>query len=118
MPTSAARSGVRRAWYRQLYPWVLIDIAAGIAVGALFPKLGENLQPLGTTFVDAIKMIVEPIIFCTVVGGIAQVGDLRRVGRLGLRTIGYFEFATTLALILGLERPAMGVWIKERDWGT
>ncbi|WP_239374433.1 C4-dicarboxylate transporter DctA [Frankia sp. Cj5] len=116
---SAARNGVRRSWYRQLYPWVLIGIAAGIAVGGLFPKLGENLQPLGTTFVDAIKMIVGPIIFCTVVGGIAQVGDLRRVGRLGLRTIGYFEFATTLALILGLVvmnvlQPGKGVHANAR----
>ncbi|WP_007507389.1 C4-dicarboxylate transporter DctA [Pseudofrankia saprophytica] len=104
----------RRRWYRQLYPWVLLGIAAGIVVGTFAPGVGVDLQPLGTTFVDAIKMIIAPIVFCVVVGGIAQIDDIRRVGRVGLKTLGYFEVLTTVALALGLVvmnvfRPGDGV---------
>ncbi|WP_242419420.1 cation:dicarboxylate symporter family transporter, partial [Frankia sp. CpI1-P] len=105
---------VRRPWYRQLYVWVLAGIAAGIVVGQLAPDFAVRLQPLGTTFVDAIKMVIAPIVFCTVVGGIAQVDNLRKVGRVGLKSIVYFEAVTSLALLLGLVvmnvfRPGDGV---------
>jgi len=104
----------RRRWYRQLYPWVLFGIAAGVVVGTYAPGVGVDLQPLGTTFVDAIKMIITPIVFCVVVGGIAQIDDIRRVGRVGLKALGYFEVVTTAALMLGLVvmnvlRPGDGV---------
>ncbi|EIV93854.1 C4-dicarboxylate transporter DctA [Frankia sp. QA3] len=105
---------VRRPWYRQLYVWVLAGIAAGIVVGQLAPDFAVRLQPLGTTFVDAIKMVIAPIVFCTVVGGIAQVDNLRKVGRVGLKSIVYFEAVTSVALLLGLVvmnvfRPGDGV---------
>ncbi|CAJ60049.1 C4-dicarboxylate transport protein [Frankia alni ACN14a] len=94
--------------------WVLAGIAAGIVVGQLAPDFAVRLQPLGTTFVDAIKMVIAPIVFCTVVGGIAQVDNLRKVGRVGLKSIVYFEAVTSIALLLGLVvmnvfRPGDGV---------
>jgi aerobic C4-dicarboxylate transport protein len=92
----------RTPWYRQLYAWVLIAIVAGIAVGLLWPSAAVNLEPLGTTFVAAIKMIITPIIFLTVVSGIAGAESLRRVGRIGLKSLLYFEAVSTVALILGL----------------
>ncbi|WP_131764784.1 C4-dicarboxylate transporter DctA [Candidatus Protofrankia californiensis] len=103
-----------RRWYRQLYVWVLAGIVAGILVGYFSPGVGIALQPLGTTFVDAIKMVIAPIVFCTVVGGMAQVENLRKVGRVGLKAFTYFELVTTVALVLGLVvmnvlRPGDGV---------
>jgi aerobic C4-dicarboxylate transport protein len=113
-PAKTERERVRTPWYRQLYAWVLIAIALGIAVGSLWPSTGESLEPLGTTFVNAIKMIITPIIFLTVVSGIAGVENLRRVGRVGLKALVYFEVVTTVALALGLIavnvfRPGSGV---------
>jgi aerobic C4-dicarboxylate transport protein len=99
---TAATRTTRSAWYRKLYFWVLIGIVAGVAVGAVWPKTGENLQPLGTTFISLITMVVTPIIFVTIVGGIAGVDDLRKVGRIGVKSLVYFEGMTTIALILGL----------------
>ncbi len=101
-------------WFRQLYFWVLIAIALGIAVGYFWPTTGQNLEPLGTTFISAIKMMITPIVFLTVVSGIAGVDDLRRVGRVGLKSLLYFEGVTTLALVIGLVavnvfRPGAGV---------
>jgi aerobic C4-dicarboxylate transport protein len=100
--------------YRQLYVWVLAAIALGIAVGYFWPSVGIGLEPLGTTFVSAIKMIIPPVIFLTVVSGIAGVADMRGVGRVGLKALIYFEVVSTIALVLGLIavnvlRPGDGV---------
>ena len=92
----------RSSWYRQLYVWVLVGIVAGIVVGAAWPGTGAKLQPLGSVFVSMITMVVGPIIFVTVVGGIAGVDDLRKVGRIGVKSLIYFEGMTTVALVLGL----------------
>ena len=92
----------RSQWYRQLYVWVLVGIVAGAVVGAAWPGTGANLEPLGTVFVSMITMVVGPIIFVTVVGGIAGVDDLRKVGRIGVKSLVYFEGMTTIALVLGL----------------
>src|SRR5947209_4437927 len=103
-PSTVTRTSSARTtpWYRKLYTWVLIGIAAGVAVGAAWPKGGVNLQPLGTVFVSMITMVVTPIIFVTIVGGIAGVDDLRKVGRIGVKSLIYFEGMTTIALLLGL----------------
>jgi len=77
-------------------------VAAGIIVGAFFPEFGKSLKPLGDGFIRLIKMMIAPIIFCTVVHGIASMGDLKRLGRTGFKTIVYFEAVSTLALIIGL----------------
>jgi aerobic C4-dicarboxylate transport protein len=110
--------GARRSpWYKHLYFWVLVGIGLGILVGAVAPKVGVGLQPVGDSFVSLIKMVITPVIFCTVVVGIASVDSLRRVGRIGIKTIGYFELVTTAALALGLIvmnvlKPGAGVHAK------
>src|ERR1700737_1458724 len=109
-----SRSRPGRPWYRQLYVWVLVGIVAGAIVGAASPGTAIGLQPLGDSFVNLIKMVITPIIFVTVVSGIAGVDNLRKVGRVGLKSLLYFEAMTTVALILGLVamnvlRPGAGV---------
>lgn len=81
---------------------VLIAIVLGLVVGAYFPDTGVALKPLGDGFIRLIKMIIGPIIFLTIVTGIAHVGDIKKVGRIGGKAIIYFEIVTTLALILGM----------------
>jgi aerobic C4-dicarboxylate transport protein len=88
--------------FRLLYVQVLIGIALGIAVGALWPDFGVALKPLGDGFIKLIKMAVAPVIFCTVVAGIARMGDIKAFGRLGAKTLIYFEVVSTLALVIGL----------------
>ena len=102
-----------RPWYAQLYVQVLIAIAVGIALGVFDPKLGAAMKPLGDAFVALIRMMIAPVIFCTVVHGIATMGDLGRVGRVGLKALVYFEVVSTVALGLGvlmgeLLRPGAG----------
>ncbi len=92
----------RRSFLRSLYFRVLVGIVLGILVGAFFPHVGQQLRPLGDGFIKLIRMIVAPIIFLSVVVGIAGVGDLRKLGRVGLKALAYFEAVTTLALLLGL----------------
>ncbi|MFL4472971.1 C4-dicarboxylate transporter DctA [Paeniglutamicibacter sp. MACA_103] len=91
-----------KRWYRQLYFWVLIAIVAGIFVGWLTPSTGEAMQPIGTTFVEAMRMLIGPIVFLTIVGGIASVADLKKVGATGLKALGYFQIGTICAMLLGL----------------
>jgi len=85
-----------------LYLQVLTGIALGALVGWLSPPFGESLQPIGDIFIRMIKMLIAPIVFATVVHGIAGVGDLRRVGRVGLKALLYFEGMSTIALLIGL----------------
>ncbi len=92
----------RRPWYRVLYIQVLIAVVLGIVVGRVFPDFGKSLKPLGDGFINLVKMMIAPIIFCTVVHGIASMGDLKKLGRIGGKTLLYFEVVSTLALIVGL----------------
>ncbi len=99
--------------FRHLYVQVLVGISLGIAVGAIWPATGEALKPLGDGFIRLIKMAIAPVIFCTVAGGIARMSDLKAFGRLGGRTLLYFEVVSTLALLVGLAvgevvRPGAG----------
>ncbi|MBS0334234.1 MAG: C4-dicarboxylate transporter DctA [Proteobacteria bacterium] len=87
---------------RPLWVQVLVGVALGLIVGAMWPTFGASLKPLGDAFVKLIKMAVAPVIFCTVAGGIARMGDIKAFGRLGLRTMVYFEVMSTLALVIGL----------------
>src|SRR5882757_784505 len=89
-------------WYKILYVQVLIAIFAGVLVGYFYPNLGKELKPLGDGFIALIKMMIAPIIFCTVVHGISSMGDLKRVGRVGLKSLIYFETVSTVALAMGL----------------
>ena len=74
----------------------------GILTGYLFPGVGKSLKPLGDGFIKLIKMLIAPIIFCTVVHGIASMGDIKKLGRIGVKTILYFEVVSTIALVIGL----------------
>jgi aerobic C4-dicarboxylate transport protein len=89
-------------WYRILYIQVLIAIALGVLIGRFYPDLGKELKPLGDGFIALIKMMIAPVIFCTVVHGISSMGDLKRVGRVGLKALIYFEVVSTVALAIGL----------------
>jgi aerobic C4-dicarboxylate transport protein len=87
---------------RVLYVQVLIGVVLGVVVGALWPTFGAALKPLGDAFVKLIRMAVAPVIFCTVAGGIARMHDIKAFGRLGAKTIFYFETVSTFALFVGL----------------
>jgi aerobic C4-dicarboxylate transport protein len=91
-----------RPWYTVLYLQVLIAIAIGVAVGYYFPDFGKSLKPLGDGFIALIKMMIAPVIFCTVVHGIGSMRDLGKVGRIGIKTLFYFEAVSTVALAIGL----------------
>ena len=92
----------RKPWYRILYVQVLIAIAVGVAVGWWFPPAGAAMKPLGDGFIALIKMMIAPVVFCTVVHGIGSIGDLKKVGRVGVKTLIYFEVLSTGALAIGL----------------
>jgi aerobic C4-dicarboxylate transport protein len=92
----------RKTWYKQLWVQVLVAMAVGILLGIFRPGLGARMQPLGDAFVKAIRMLIAPIVFCTVVHGIARMSDLARVGRVAIKALVYFEVLTTIALIIGL----------------
>src|SRR5450755_1827844 len=107
----------RRAWYRQLWVQVLIAMAIGVVVGHFYPAVGQRMQPLGDGFIKLIRMLIAPIIFCTVVHGIAKMSDLARVGRVALKAIIYFEVLTTVALaiamvVVNLWQPGAGMHIN------
>src|ERR1700689_2434151 len=87
---------------KKLWVQVLVAMAIGILLGIFRPGLGARMQPLGDAFVKAIRMLIAPIIFCTVVHGVARMRDLARVGRLAIKAIIYFEVLTTVALVIGL----------------
>ncbi len=85
-----------------LYIQVLLAIGIGIALGFLYPGLAVQLKPLGDGFIKLIKMMIAPIIFCTIVTGIAGIQNTKKIGRVGLKAILYFEVVTTFSLIIGL----------------
>jgi aerobic C4-dicarboxylate transport protein len=88
--------------WMQLWVWVLIAMVLGIALGIAAPDLAGQMGPLGDAFIKLIRMLIAPIIFCTVVTGIAHMADMARVGRVAIKAIIYFEVMTTVALIVGL----------------
>ena len=88
--------------FRFLYTWVILAIVLGVILGVCFPGFAQQLKPLGDGFIKLIKMMIAPIIFCTIVTGIAGMQSMKAAGRVGLKAIVYFELVTTLALIVGL----------------
>ncbi|MFZ0778531.1 MAG: cation:dicarboxylase symporter family transporter, partial [Xanthobacteraceae bacterium] len=114
--TAAASTHVQRRnpWWTQLWIWVLIAMGVGIALGMVAPDLASRMGPLGDAFIKLIRMLIAPIIFCTVVTGIARMADMARVGRVAIKALIYFEVMTTIALIIGLLavnilRPGVGM---------
>ena len=100
--TSSPVIAVRRPLYRELYFQVLVAITLGVALGFFNPPLAEKMKPLGDGFIKLIRMMIAPIIFATVVTGIAGMGDMKKLGRVGIKALLYFEVVTTMALIIGL----------------
>ncbi|KQO31290.1 dicarboxylate/amino acid:cation symporter [Pseudomonas chengduensis] len=92
----------RQPFYKMLYVQVLVAITIGILLGHFYPETGVALKPLGDGFVKLIKMVIAPIIFCTVVSGIAGMQDMKAVGRTGGYALLYFEIVSTVALVIGL----------------
>lgn len=100
--------------HKTLYGQVLIATIAGVAFGYFFPTAGASMRPLGDAFVRLIRMIVAPVVFCTVVVGIAGVGDVKALGKTGVLTLVYFEVVSTIALLVGLvavnvTKPGVGM---------
>ena len=104
-------------FFNSLFGRVVIALVAGIVIGAVFPHFAQSLRPLGDGFLKLIKMVIGPIVFCVVVSGMAHAGDLRKVGRVGLKAVIYFEVMTTIALVIGavlayVTRPGVGMNIN------
>ncbi len=120
---SSASGHGQGPWYRHLYVQVLGAIALGILLGHFYPTIGESMKPLGDAFIKLIKMLIAPIIFCTVVHGIASMEDMKKVGRVGVKALIYFEVMTTIALIIGLVvvnlwQPGVGMNIDPAQLDT
>ena len=115
-----------RPWYRILYVQVLLAVGLGILLGHLFPDAAgpgawraSSLKPLGDAFIKLVKMVIAPIVFCTIVHGIASMSDMKKLGRIGGKTLLYFEVVSTLALVIGLVvvnvlKPGVGFNIDPR----
>jgi aerobic C4-dicarboxylate transport protein len=113
----------RRPWYAQLWVHVIVGMMAGVLLGHFAPQTAERLQFLGDAFIKAMRMLIAPIVFATVVVGIANMGDMARVGRVAFKALIYFEVMTTLALVLGLLmvnvwRPGAGMHIDLKALDT
>ena len=113
----------RLPWYRQLYVQVLIDIALGALLGHFEPAFAEQLKPLGDAFIKLVKMIIAPVIFLTIVTGIAGMTHLRTVGRVFAKSMAYFLFFSTLALVIGMVvahivQPGVGMNIDPASLDT
>jgi aerobic C4-dicarboxylate transport protein len=110
----STRSILRSAFTTKLYVTVLVAIVLGAALGFAAPGVGAALQPVGTGFIALIQMLIAPVVFCTIVTGIASAGELASVGRVGVKALLYFEVLTTIALLIGLVvmdvlRPGAGI---------
>jgi Na+/H+-dicarboxylate symporter len=114
-----ATSTARRPRLGPLWLQVLVAIALGVVVGLVAPSVGVALKPLGDAFIKLIRLTLAPIVFGTVVVGIARMGDLREVGRVGLKALVYFEVVSTIALLLGVVavqwwKPGAGMHVDPR----
>ncbi|MGY0483040.1 dicarboxylate/amino acid:cation symporter [Endobacter medicaginis] len=115
-PPTADAPAPHRAWYGHLYVQVLVAIGAGALLGHFVPSTAEALKPLGDGFIKLVKMVIAPVIFLTIVSGIAGMRDLAAVGRVAVKTFAYFAFFSTFALALGMVvanvvRPGAGMHI-------
>ena len=110
-------------WYKQLWIQVLIAMVLGVLIGHFYPGIGTLMQPLGDGFIKLIRLLIAPIIFCTVILGIAKMDDMSRVGRVAIKGLLYFEVMTTIALVVGLVvvnlwQPGSGMHINASNLDT
>ena len=120
---STSPTGKKLPLYRSLYVQVLVAVVAGVLLGHFYPATGEAMKPFGDGFIKLIKMMIAPIIFCTVVIGIAGMEDMKKVGKTGGLALLYFEVVSTLALIIGLVlvnvmKPGVGMNIDPSTLDT
>src|SRR5580765_8246159 len=113
----------RRRLWKSLYVQVLDGIFAGVLLGYYLPETGARMRPLGDGFIKLIRMLIAPIVFCTVVVGIAQMSALKELGRIGLRAMIYFEVVSSLALAIGLivvtlVEPGVGINVDQTTMDT
>ena len=101
-PGPIAATAHSRSWYKHLSVQILLALVLGAIIGHLWPQRADTWKPLGDLFIKLVRMLVAPIIFCTVVHGIASVGEAKKVGRVAIKSLIYFEVVTTIALILAL----------------
>jgi aerobic C4-dicarboxylate transport protein len=101
-PSQVAAAPRARSWYKHLSVQILFAMVMGVIAGRLWPERADSFKPLGDLFIKLVRMLVAPIIFCTVVHGIASVGEAKKVGRVAIKSLIYFEVVTTIALILAL----------------
>jgi aerobic C4-dicarboxylate transport protein len=109
---------VKKSWYRSIYVQVIVAIVLGIAFGHFNPEIASTMKPLADGFIKLIKMVIGPIIFCTIVHGVAGSDDLKQVGSVGIKALTYFIIMTILAIIIGLvvvniQQPGVGMNIGE-----
>jgi len=90
------------SFFKSLFGQVVVALVLGVVLGIAWPDFAVSLKPLGDGFIKLIKMVIAPLVFGVVVHGIVGAGDLRKVGRVGLKAIVYFEVVTTIALALGI----------------
>ncbi len=114
MGSAVARVVSAKPFYKTLYGQVLTATAIGILLGYFYPAAGVAMRPLGDGFIKLIRMVIAPIIFCTVVAGIAGIGNMKTVGKAGVLAVAYFEVVSTLALVLGfvvvnVVKPGVGM---------
>jgi len=110
-------SGVKKTnkpFYQSLYFWVIAAILTGILLGHFYPSYAVKLKPLGDGFIRLVKMLIGPVIFCTIVSGMAGMNDMKKAGTVGIKALIYFEILTTIALLIGLAainilRPGAGM---------
>ncbi|WP_249187727.1 C4-dicarboxylate transporter DctA [Nocardiopsis sp. MG754419] len=113
----------RPRFYRSLFFQVIVAVVIGVLIGHLWPSIGEALRPLGDGFIRLIKMLIAPLIFCVIVTGIAKVGDLSAVGRIGIKALIYFQVVTAFALVYGMVvanvlKPGVGFEVDPADLDT
>src|SRR4051794_2650520 len=114
MAVTTRHEAARPPFYRSLYVQVLAAVLIGVLLGHFWPETGEQMKPLGDGFIKLIKMMIAPIIFCTVVTGIAGMEDMKKVGKTGGLALLYFEVVSSVALLIGLLlvntlKPGVGV---------
>src|SRR5713226_4613362 len=100
--TACPVSGARKPFYRILYVQVLIGVMLGVVIGHFWPEFGAALKPFGDGFVKLVKMMIAPIVFCTIVSGINSINDSREIGRTLVKSMALFYLLTVLALLTGL----------------
>src|SRR5574337_220024 len=105
--THQGRDMKREPFYKLLYVQVLIGVLCGIAVGHFWPEFGTSLKPLGDGFVKLVKMMIAPVVFCTIVSGVASLNDTKEVGKTMLKSMGIFYALTALTLHIGWPAVAL-----------